>query len=50
MEISGFFGDPVVSCDGFQETVFWEGVLLKQTIERMHDVWRECEYNPIDSD
>ena len=31
--ISGFFGDSVVSCDVFLETVLGEDVLLKQTRE-----------------
>lgn len=29
MEISGFFGDSVVSCDVFLETGLWEHVLLR---------------------
>ena len=39
LEISGFFGDSVVSCDVFLETVLWEDVWLKQTHKRM--LWGE---------
>ena len=35
MEISGFFGNSVVSHDVFLEAVLWEDVLLKLTHERM---------------
>ena len=35
MEISGFCGDWVVSCDVFLEAILWQYVLLKQIPERM---------------
>ena len=34
LEISGFFGNSIVSCDGFLEAVISDGVLLKQIRER----------------
>lgn len=49
MEIPSFFRGPVLSCDVFLETVFWENVLLRQTCERTRDVWKECKSNPTDS-
>jgi hypothetical protein len=39
-----------VSCDVFLEAVFCEGVLLRQTLERTCDVWKEYKYNPTDSE
>jgi hypothetical protein len=53
VEIPGFFGNSIVSCDVFLEAVLWEDVLLKQTRERAcevllkqvfdvaHHVWKE---------
>lgn len=41
MDISGFFGNSVVSRNVFLEAVLREDVLLKQTCERMRDVWKE---------
>ena len=43
MEISGFFGDSVVSCGVFLEAVLGWDVLLKQILERACDVWKEYE-------
>jgi hypothetical protein len=33
MEIFGFFGNSIVSCGVFLETVFREDVFLRQTLE-----------------
>lgn len=41
VEISGFFGNSVGSCDIFLDVVLWEDALLKQTHERASDVLLE---------
>jgi len=40
VEIPGFFGDSIVSCDVFPEIVLGEDVLLKQT----HDIFLEATW------
>lgn len=41
MEISGFVGNSVVPYDVFLEAVLGESVLLKQTCERLCDMFLE---------
>ena len=49
MEISGFFGNSVVSCDVFLEAAWEKGVvLLERILHRTHDVWKPYNYNPTD--
>jgi len=45
VEISGFFGDSVMSCDIFLEAVLREDVLLKQTLERTYNAWEPKSIN-----
>jgi hypothetical protein len=49
VQISGFFGDSLVSCVIFLEHVICKEVLQRQILERKCDVWKNHKCNPTDS-